>query len=245
MGSCPPSFMAEIARPSAGGTSPLKPEIQARRTRGSAHLPRALSPPAPRSLKPSPVRVPAPAQRGRPVHRPRGGRRAERPNLGASTRYRRGTANHAERRPGRLFTACSRAQLDCLPSRTKSRTVSFRRECRSPSGAQIGMPSLPRQLMHRLGATTVQTPRGRPVPRCSRQSIRTDSGLKWRPRGAGSRRTVIRNVITARGAEWSLVKRRGRIGPGERSRELRARHQAGLRHLCPVELRPAASPSSP
>ena len=82
--------------PSASGTSPLKPELQTRRTCGSAHLPRALSPPAPRSPKTKPSPRPAPTRRGRPVHRPRGSRRAERPDLDSSTRDRRGTANRAE-----------------------------------------------------------------------------------------------------------------------------------------------------
>ena len=56
MGSCSPPFMAEIARPSASGTSPLKPEkfnAQDPRERSLATGP---SPPAPRSptTKPSP-----------------------------------------------------------------------------------------------------------------------------------------------------------------------------------------------
>lgn len=82
--------------PSASGTSPLKPELQTRRTCGSAHSPRRFHRPHQDHQKPSPVRVPAPTRRGRPVHRPRGCWRAERPDLDASTRDRRGTANRAE-----------------------------------------------------------------------------------------------------------------------------------------------------
>jgi hypothetical protein len=100
MGSRSPPFMTEIARGPAGSTSPFRPELQTRRTRGSAHLPRALSPPAPRSPKTKPSPVPAPTRRGLPVHRPRGHRRAERPDLAASTRDRRGTTNRTERRFG-------------------------------------------------------------------------------------------------------------------------------------------------
>ncbi len=98
MGSCSPPFMAEIARALGERHEPLKPDLQTRRTRGSAHLPRPFHRPHQDHQKPSPVRVPAPARHGRPVHQPRGCRRAERPDLGASTRDRRGTANRAKRR---------------------------------------------------------------------------------------------------------------------------------------------------
>ena len=85
--------------PSATGTSPLKPENPNAHDPRERSLATGPSPPAPRSLKSSPVRVPAPTRRGRRVHRPRGGRRAERPDLGASTRDRRGTAKPC-RTPG-------------------------------------------------------------------------------------------------------------------------------------------------
>jgi hypothetical protein len=100
--------------PSASGTSPLKPELQTRRTRGSAHLPRPFH----RPHQDHQNQAQSASQRRRGVadlHRPRGCRRAERPDLGASTRDRRGTANRAERRLRERRCAYHGVNLATLP----------------------------------------------------------------------------------------------------------------------------------